>query len=786
MPFSPCGDPKACTDQSVSMLKSIFGPVIDALVTGADPETVQASANILATMFGVYASGVMIVGGFIVSVVALMSVLNTANDGEVMGKNWSSVYTTLRVVTSGGLLLPTATGYSFIQLLVLMIALWGVGFANLTYKTGMAMSVLSPAGIVSNAAAPGSYYGIREFAKQYMGALYCARVANANFVTASGAAPNVGPGASQDQKTQKNGLIEYVYHIKDRNQATNLSGGAPICGSVTLSLYNTVSKVDPTEAALESLRTNVQKQKVETIKALMTDIKTFTDTWPTSVEQPGWEAVDSNKFNEIVKKHEDQIAVSLMNLLSQQKQTIDKGMDSFSNALTDGGWAMAGGWFQRVGMARQSVSKIFTEPVASVSEPITTGLPATEQTRIFINSVSVIPDLVTLKANEKLSSDAKDNLTATSLKDVFPTNISSALNVSHIEASFAQKISLLVNGMMEGIVAVATGADQNQTLAWLPCGSAGEIGGSINRMKCIGDYLSMQHAGFLTADAAIKSVTTVGRMIIGAASGGKILGTGAELDKIGTPFWDWVISVPIKWIGMLSTYSGVLAFYFGVIIPSFPYTVFMIVFVGWVLAVLQTVVAAPLWMVMHMTPDRTFIGSQTQGYLMLLALFARPALAILGLFASMLIADPIITYIAKAFFSMHGMLAISTGTIGALAAFTTFFWWMIVFGMTLMPVLWMTFGLPQVLPDAVLKWISAGIDDLGASQAIPEVRGAHQGAERMINMGGGQRVLPYGRGRGGAAIGGSGPSPTPGPHGGRTTGGRPQSKPLSVNDQGIV
>lgn len=783
MPFSPCGDPESCTDHSVSMLKDIFGPVVDALVRGADPESVQASANILATMFGIYASGIMVVGGFIVSGVALMSVLNTANDGEAMGKDWSSTYTTLRVVTSGGLLLPTASGYSFIQLLVLMIALWGVGFGNLTYKTGMGMSVLSPSGIVSNAAAPGSYYGVRDFAKRYMGAMYCSRVANANYVTASGLAPNVAPGSVQDQKIQKNGLVEYIYHIKDRNLATNLSGGAPICGTVTLSLYNSTSKVDPAEASLETLRANVQKQKIETIQAVMVDIKAFTDSWPTSVEEDGWEKVDSRTFNEIVKKHEDLIAVNLMSQLSQQKQTLDSGMDSFLDSLTEGGWAMGGGWFQRVGMARQAVSKIFTEPVASVSDPITTGLPSTEQTRIFLNSVSVIPDLVMLKANEKLSSTEKDNLTATSLKDLIPTNITSAINVSNIEVSFAQKISLLVNSMMEGIVSVATGANQDQTLSWLPCGSAGEIGGSINRMKCIGDYLALQHASLLTADATIKSATTVGRMVLGAASGAKVLGTGAELDKIGTPFWDWVITVPIKWIATLSTYTGVLAFYFGVIIPSFPYTVFMIVFVGWVLSVIQTVVAAPLWMVMHMTPDRTFIGSQTQGYLMLLALFARPALAVLGLFASMLISDPIITYIAKAFFSMHSALAMSTGTVGALASFTTFFWWMILFGMTLMPVLWMTYGLPQVLPDAVLKWISAGIDDLGASQAIPEVRGAHQGAERMINMGNGQRLLPYGRGRGSPS--GGNPSPVPGTDGGRM-GNRAQSKPLSVNDQGIV
>ncbi|WP_240533883.1 hypothetical protein [Aeromonas veronii] len=46
----------------------------------------------------------------------------------------------------GAVLLPTTSGFSFIQLVVMMFALWGVGFANGTYKTGMAMGILSPDG----------------------------------------------------------------------------------------------------------------------------------------------------------------------------------------------------------------------------------------------------------------------------------------------------------------------------------------------------------------------------------------------------------------------------------------------------------------------------------------------------------------------------------------------------------------------------------------------------------------------------------------------------------------
>ncbi len=68
------------------------------------------------------------------------------------------------------------------------------------------------------------------------------------------------------------------------------------------------------------------------------------------------------------------------------------------------------------------------------------------------------------------------------------------------------------------------------------------------------------------------------------------------------------MTVPVKQLALMASYIEPLAFYFAVFLPSLPYTLFMIVFVGWVLAVLQSIIAAPLWAVMHMTPDRTFVA----------------------------------------------------------------------------------------------------------------------------------------------------------------------------------
>ncbi len=781
MPFAPCSD-AACTDEtSIDILTQVFGPVITGLL-GGDTSKVENSANVLATMFSVYASGIMAVAGFIVTAVVFGSVMNTTNDGEVMGKSWSTPNTLMRVVSGGGVLLTTKSGFSVIQLIVLSLALWGVGFANLTYKAGMVMGVLSPAGIVSHAASPGAYYGLREFAKQYMGAMYCARAANGIYKMASGATPSVAMHGGTGRTIGNR--IEYTYSISDTNAQTNLAGGAPICGVVKLSLYSAAtSSADETEKALATLRATVQRQKYDSAQEMMTDIKSWVDTWPVSIDTQGWDSVDSAKFNEIVKKHEDQIASKLASSLASQSSAMDKGMEKFVNdTLVKGGWASAGGWFQRVGMTRGLLSDIFSEPIGSVSDPTTTGLPRSEQSVSFVSSVTAIPSIVQAKAADKMTDEVKQNLTAAGMQQLVPKDFDDSINIASLEQSMTTVVARWTSALMETVVSAVTGAGTDGKTPF--CGSAGEIGGSINRMKCIGDYLAVQYAAVQATDVALKTTATGARIAAGVISAGKVMGTGADVDKVATPIWDWLMSVPVQWLATLSKYLQILAFYFGVVIPSFPYTVFMVVVVGWILAVLQSVIALPLWCIMHMTPDRTFIGSQTQGYLMMLALFVRPALAVLGLFAAMLISDPIITYIAKAFFGMHKFVAMSTGVIGSIASIVTFFWWLIVFGMTLMPVLWMTYGLPQVLPDEVLRVISAGISDLGASGAIPETRGGHRGALDHITSDGDAR----GRIRNGMNPAGryQQPGGGAGTPGGGTRGGRRLNSPVSVNDQGVT
>lgn len=792
MPFSPCDQPTPadCTDVSVHMLADIFGDTIWSLVQGASPDTVQASSNMLATLFSIFNSGVLIVGALIVSYVAAMGTINTANDGEAMGKNWSSIWTPVRIVMGGAVLLPTTSGYSFIQLIVLMIALWGVGLANSTYRAGMALGVINPDGLVDGVQAAGATYGLREFASSYLSAAYCARLANDLYPGAMVRAPDAADAAvipnvaaCQPQANvcdrvvvHENGEKDIIFEVKDRNPVTNLGGGSPFCGSISLSTFSApnVPSDDPTDAAMATLKEYLQAAKITVVVgSLMPQLQQWIATWPTDINSPGWDTVDTNVFNNIVNTAEQQLITQMAAVIDGQQNNVETSVTDFFDGLTASGWAASGGFFQRLGVLRGQFSDVMAESPGSVAEALPSALPDDARADLLEESLTTAIEVILERASDQPSNVNTLRRLSIDAQNIFPKSVTDGLSVATVQEKIDHEMSSYVNAIMQDVVEVATGANAQGNDSDL-CGSGGVMGGAINRMKCMGDYLALANAGLAAFDAFAKTVLT----------GLKILAAGIPLDApttVANALWSLWIDLFSDVIGTICAYLKPLAFYFGVFLPSVPYTIMMMVVVGWAVGVMQSVIASTLWAVMHMTPERSFVGSQTQGYLLLLGLFARPVLAVLGLFAAIVISDPIIDFAADQFFSMRGAIVASGGFVGAVAELVTFFWWIFLFASVLLPIMYIAFSLPQTLPDHVLKWINAGVGDLGEGRASAHVQGAAGGIAARINGPSGGPGGPGGRLNGPGSGGPQNGRQLPG-NGRNNTGSR---QVLSANPAGV-
>jgi defect-in-organelle-trafficking protein DotA len=126
------------SDYSVVFLGNIFG-VVDGVLHGT-------GSQIMGTMFGVFNAAVLAVGGIIIMYTLIVSTMNTAQEGQMLGQKWSSLWIPIRSTVGLGLLIPKASGYCLMQIFVMWIVVQGVGAADKVWEA--ALSYLNRGGVI--------------------------------------------------------------------------------------------------------------------------------------------------------------------------------------------------------------------------------------------------------------------------------------------------------------------------------------------------------------------------------------------------------------------------------------------------------------------------------------------------------------------------------------------------------------------------------------------------------------------------------------------------------------
>lgn len=768
MPFSPCKpiDPALegnatsipeCPDTTVNILNDIFGDVVLKIAMGQDPDA-AAAPTILAEMFTSFNSGILTLATLVVTYITFMGVLNTAKDGASMGKDWSSMWTVTRLVTGSVALLPAASGYSVIQLLIFTVTMWGVGFANNIYEAGIAASTFSPAEVITQKNEGDDRYGIAAPLAEYAKTRYCMKLIE-RFYNDSDVRYETGAGGfvSRKYETKKYKYIEYP--VRDYSDK-KLGGGAGICGSVIWKPAKAPQEKDYSdriELAKERVATTVSSAKLSiTMFTSMPAIALHVNSIPTRENDAGWDQLRPTikKIGGEIKKSQVTLAQNISSAVTTstidaQEAGINNNLKQYTKVITYRGWANAGGWFQKVSAVRNELRNVINRDVLEITAPNLALLPDDARKQEVIRLYTVVSNIMDRNLGYGAVSGELDAVAIMDNSDESMAMVNIALDIptggidsdmldsEAIVNSMNQRMTSWTNRFMAGLIDIALGANNNKvtdnTVGRFVCGETPSLGGAMHRIKCMGDVLVDAYAVIQAAKATLRVARYATKT--GSSLAENVPFVGGTIKEAIVGLFELIEDMVVDVLNVLLTYIQPLAFYFGVALPSMPYVIFMIVVVAWVLSVLQSIVAAPLWIIMHMTPERSFIGGQKQGYLLILSVFARPALAVIGLFAGLLVFDPIMTFIANAFFSMRGAIS-NVGSSNIVIEIVTFFWWMAVFGAVLLPVVYMIFGLSQTLPGHVLKWIGGGIDDFGESSAIANARTGITSAQKTPMIGG--------------------------------------------------
>lgn len=166
---------------------------------------------------------------------------------------------------------------------------------------------------------------------------------------------------------------------------------------------------------------------------------------------------------------------------------------------------------------------------------------------------------------------------------------------------------------------------------------------------------------------------------------------------------------------------------------------------GWILGLVMLLFAINLWGVMHTTPARqdSFIGSETQGYMLMVGLFFRPAIAAAALSMSFVIAPPVVKLINL---TLLPMLQANNESTGIWSLIIQSIFGLILYMSVVKAAMVMIFMAPQAFPDEVLRIISAGIGDLGQSKALSTAEASEHSARAastavdQLNKAGGEHI----------------------------------------------
>ena len=119
-------------DLSIKMLQMMFGPVGNSLSIADSTGVTNTPADnlVVQNLFRIFNTGVLTMVMLLVLYAVASQSIAISQDGNQGMSKQSSVFLVLRIVVGSSLLLPSFSGYSAIQVMVMNVIVYGVAFAN--------------------------------------------------------------------------------------------------------------------------------------------------------------------------------------------------------------------------------------------------------------------------------------------------------------------------------------------------------------------------------------------------------------------------------------------------------------------------------------------------------------------------------------------------------------------------------------------------------------------------------------------------------------------------------
>lgn len=731
--------------------KQIFGSFIFA---PWDEQYENGSVTLVSKAIGFTNILALILGIVIISYVLFGGMLNTANHGEALGKDWSTMWLPIRTSIGFFLISPvTAIGggaLSFAQMLIIWLIMIGSNAASVLW--GGILDEISNGTTVN---APEIRVGISptlDIASMLMCTEYYIR----------------NKAALNDRTNNQYDIVAEIYsahgekdiiratfvdenlgrlRIKNTDLASSMRAGSVssikfaksgACGSITFDYNNDVNdgEIVASDYKMIAMGRGYEKAAEVTIRTIQSLIPAISDLTeygrgPEAINQ-ALKSTDpselDNVFTSAVARIENSANLFSSTLVPEIHSAIinsNELNDQFTSTMRNGGWGKAGVWFYEIGAIPGLSYKVFGNVIKGISkeEPNQCSMLSS----LFwetddcerVNAEYSQAKLLLKNVSDRIISNNK----GVSGSQVLPEDeVRLGDAAAATENAHGQLVERLSTRIAKNILNLL--ADGNTSN---PVGDSSGLNNPFETVSSIGHTLNVGAQAFwavgLGLSAAAGAADGTSNTLVGT------LGAGGPLGALGGVL-RWLAGTVSIAIGGLLGAGFVLAY----VIPFMPIITWTMMMIGYVITVVEAVIAAPLAIILMVTPEGEGIaGTRLERAMQLLAMaILKPSLMIMGLVTAITVASVGFS-ILNEFFFLTAQYQLYGSPIDFIPV-------ILIYMSASLNMCKMVIGLMHNLPNQILDWFSSGAgrsfgeheSSEAAMASMSDVKGASSGMTKML------------------------------------------------------
>jgi|GEM_PF-4384818 len=710
------------TDQSVNILGMIFGNNIGQIILGG-----QANPALM-HMFEMFNIIAVTLGTIIVSYVGVVSIVNTAQEGQTMGKKWHSIWIPARAVLGMAILAPTpGSGYSVIQVTIMWAITQGIGAADKLWNNVLAdyASGIGPStGIVFNASHDSNMGGIT--ARQRDNIIITADDIAENILNSAVTSATLQHLFLEYVRTGNNDVSEEVRKfaraiqlhtvmhepIEQSDSSVSQKGtlyiGVPghkkyynLCGE-----YDVVSTVNAgeftetnTQISADKLKHKAQeltKSKLNAIANIYA--KMFTQAQRIVEHQPtakGYRALATNSYlNAMSSLVRPQVAdYSLQNLIEQK---------------SNDGWFSAGGFYFRFNKVKNSglFYSVANDSPKFIDIPKCSDAICAQTRHEYDSSLAKFYDFL---GNKEHLFTLAHNLHAGHLRFTADDYRFQDVASSEVYKKILQQVDTNISDdnkdkIYTSIRDLVSSSKISQILELMENKNADPL----YILSAFGNEILLE-----TEDMMLDFLKHPDKFI---AKIRKVIGGDQEAQK-GMQQEIFITTLGIGVFLAMWTAGASLALY----VPFIPFLIYTVASIGWLMLVIEAIVAAPLLAISFILPTGEELGKIMQGMMILLNIMLRPALMLFGFVLASRLFRAVFYLVHYGLLQHISDLVLDSSILGSVALIVMY----ITFVVSLSN---RCFSLIYAIPDKALRWVGGAPEQTDISQESQAAKGGIQKA----------------------------------------------------------